>query len=131
VLDVETLDSMRRHLFPLARVVVARATDAARLAGAPAEGLEGMHAAAGLLRSQGARSVLIAGGAGKDRVLDVLDEAGDVSVLDASRVLAPHLAGLGGAHAAALTGHLARGLPLPRAVMAAQRYVALRLQRGR
>jgi hypothetical protein len=64
-------------------------------------------------------------------VLDVLDEGGGVSVVDASRVAAPPLAGLSGAHAAALTGHLARGLPIAAAAAAAQRTVALRLQRGR
>jgi hydroxymethylpyrimidine/phosphomethylpyrimidine kinase len=131
VLDGETLDAMRRFLYPLARILVVRAADVPLISDAVAENVEGLTAAAHTLRAEGARSVLVAGVTSKGRVLDLLDEEGRVMVLDASRITAPHLAGLAGAHVTALTAHLARGLPLSNAVTAAQRYVALRLQRGR
>jgi hydroxymethylpyrimidine/phosphomethylpyrimidine kinase len=131
VLTPDTLAAMRRFLYPQATVVVVRAADLHLVTGASRDGLDSMRAAAAAIRSEGARAVLVTGGASKGRILDLLDADGRASVLDASRVAAPPVAGLAGAHAAALTGHLARGLPLEAAAVAAQRYVSLRLLRGR
>jgi len=131
VLTPETLAAMRRFLYPCASVVVVRAADLHLLTATAVDGLDSMRAAAAAIRSEGASAVLITGGTSKGRILDLLDAGGGVSVLDASRVAAPHMAGLAGAHAAALTGHLARGLALEAAAAAAQRYVGLRLLRGR
>jgi hydroxymethylpyrimidine/phosphomethylpyrimidine kinase len=101
------------------------------LSGAPAESIDGLTSAARALRGEGASAVLVAGATWKGRVIDLLDDEGKVTVLDASRVQAPHVGGLAGAHVVALTAHLARGLALSSAFAAAQRYIALRLQRGR
>jgi hydroxymethylpyrimidine/phosphomethylpyrimidine kinase len=131
VLDVATRDALRSELFPVARVVVARAADCAFLAGAEAADLDGLRDAAKRLRDLGARAAVVAGLVVRGRVIDLVDDGGGVAVLDTSRIQAPRIAGLAGAHAAALTAHLARGLPLPRAAEAAQRYVGFRLQRGR
>jgi len=122
-LEAETHEALRRHLFPAARVVVARAADVVDL--------DGLRDAAKRLRDQGARAVLIAGLIVRGRVLDLLDDDGNVVLLDTARIQATRVPGLAGAHAAALAAHLARGLALSDAAEAAQRYIGFRLQRGR
>lgn len=129
VLSAEGLRAAEESLYPAARVVVIRAGDLDVLAGRASSDVDGIREAAEAVRQRGARSVLVAGAISRGRVLDLLDEEGHVSLFDASRVAAPRLAGASGAHAAALTAHLARGQSLVAAVSAAQRYIAFRLQR--
>src|SRR5262249_45820113 len=71
VLDAETLEAVRRFLYPLASVVVARAGDLPVLAGTAVDGIETMRRAAGVLKSQGGRAVLVSGGTAKGRGLDL------------------------------------------------------------
>jgi hydroxymethylpyrimidine/phosphomethylpyrimidine kinase len=130
-LDLETQEAIRGHLFPAARVVVTRAADVVLLGGGEVEDLEGSRDAAKRLRDQGARAVLIAGLLVRGRVLDLLDDDGNVVLLDTARIQAPRVPGLAGAHVAALAAHLARGLLLSYAAEAAQRYIGFRLLRGR
>jgi len=130
ILDDAAAAATRRELFPLARVAVVRAAETGMFAGETARDLEGMKTAAARMRGDGARAVLVVGLTWRGRVLDVLDDGGAVSIFDASRIVAPRVDGLAGAHAMALASHLARGTALERAVDAAQRYVAFRLQRG-
>jgi len=110
---------------------VARAADCGFFAGREVTDLDGLRDAAARLRDLGARAVVVAGLLVRGRVLDLVDDDGNVVLLDAARIQAPRIPGLAGAHAAALTAHLARGLPLPNAAEAAQRYIGFRLQRGR
>jgi hydroxymethylpyrimidine/phosphomethylpyrimidine kinase len=131
VLDVPTRDAMRRELFPISRVVVARAADCPFLAGLEVADLDGLRSAARRLRDLGARAVVVAGLLVRGRVLDLVDDDGDVALFDTARIQAPRIPGLAGAHAAALTAHLARGLPLSKAAEAAQRYIGFRLRRAR
>ena len=131
ILDDETFEATRTYLYPLARVLVARAGDLRSFAAEPADDIEGMKRAAATLRAQGARAVLVSGVVSRGRVLDLLDDEGRIGLFDTSRVSAPRIGGLSGAHAAALAAHLARGRGLPAAAEAAQRYVGFRLQRGR
>jgi len=131
LLDGPTLEGARRFLFPAARAVVARAVDLALLAGKPAQDLEGLREAAAAIRGQGVRAVVVAGLLMRGRVFDLVDDDGRVALLDAERIQAPHVRGLSGAYAAALTAHLARGADLLKAAEAAQRYIGFRLTRGR
>jgi hydroxymethylpyrimidine/phosphomethylpyrimidine kinase len=131
ILDDATLEATQRLLFPLATVVLVRAGDLPIMTGEKGRDFEGIVRGARALRGQGARAALVAGAAWGGRVLDVLDDGGPVAVFDASRLVAPRVAGIGGIHAAALAAFLARGESLKRAVDAAQRHVASRLQRVR
>ncbi len=130
ILDGETLDAMRRELFPLARVVVVRASDLATLSGERSADLPGLERGARELRARGARAALVSGGVRDERIVDLLDDGGSVAVLDAPRISAPRVPGVAGAHPAAVAAFLARGETLLRAADAAQRHVALRLDRG-
>ena len=131
LLDEETQEAIRRHLYPVARIVVVRAADVASLADRTIDDLDVLRAAAVQLRKQGARAVVIAGWVVRGRVIDFLDDDGQIVLLDTARIQVPRIPGLAGAYAAALAAHLARGLPLSTAVEAAQRYVGFRLVRGR
>ena len=106
-----------------AAVVVVRGGDLRDLAA--------LERLASSVRGEGARSVLVAGASLRGRVVDLLDEEGRVTVFDTSRIQAPRIPGLAGAHVTALVAHLAHGESLVRAAEAAQRYVGLRLRRGR
>ena len=131
LLDSETHEAIRRHLYPAARVVVVRAADLASLADRTVVDLDVLRGAALQLREQGARAVVVAGWLVRGRVLDLLDDDGQVVLLDTARIQVPRVPGLAGAYAAALAAHLARGLPLQNAAEAAQRYIGFRLVRGR
>lgn len=131
LVDDRTKDAMARHLYPAARVVVARAAELSSLTGREAEDLSGLRDAAQKLRDRGAQAVVISGWIAHGRVLDLLDDGGEVSLLDTARIHAAHVAGLAGAYAASLAAHLARGLTLRDAAEAAQRYVGFRITRGR
>jgi hydroxymethylpyrimidine/phosphomethylpyrimidine kinase len=131
LLDAETHEAIRRHLYPAARVVVARSADLAQLADRDADDLEGLRDAASQLRKLGARAVVVSGWLTRGRAYDLLDDDGQVMLLDTGRIQVPRIPGLAGAYAAALAAHLARKLTLQDAAAAAQRYVGFRLTRGR
>lgn len=131
LLDASTLAAIRRFAFPAARVFVARAAELPLLIGREVRDIDGLHGAAAALRDQGARAVVIAGLIARGRVLDLLDDDGEVVLLDTPRIQATRVPGLAGAYAAALAAHLARGLTLRLAAEAAQRYIGFRLMRGR
>lgn len=131
VLDAATRRSMRERLYALAAPLVVRAGDLETLSGTRGGELEEVERATAALRAQGARTVLVSGVARRGRVLDVLDDEGQIGIFDASRVSAPRIPGLAAAHPAALSCQLALGQSLPKAVDVAQRYIALRLQSGR
>jgi hydroxymethylpyrimidine/phosphomethylpyrimidine kinase len=130
-LDGATREAIRRHLYPVARVVIVRAAGTPDAVGLEVEDLGGLRAAASRLRGDGARAVVVAGWLLRGRVIDLIDDGGDVHLLDTTRIQVPRVPGLAGAHAAAIAAHLARGLALPAAVAAAQRFVGFRLLRGR
>ena len=129
VLDAASFEATVRLLVPVARVLVVHAADLAAFVGPGAADLDAAREGAARLRGRGASAVLISGIFARGRVIDLLDDGGTTVVLDAARVHAPHVPGIAGAHAAALTAHLAQGLDLARAAEAAQRYVGLRLAR--
>src|SRR5205085_327884 len=90
-----------------------------------------MHAAARVLRDQGARAVLVKGGhlAGDD-ALDLLDDGGTVQLFRAPRIHTGATHGTGCTLAAAIAAGLARGLSLAAAVDTAKRYVTAALRRA-
>lgn len=131
IVDAPSQAAIARHLYPAARVVVVRVADLAELCGCDAADAGGMRDAAKRLRDRGARAVVVSGLVANGRVLDLLDDGGEVVLLDTARIQAPHVPGLAGCYAAAMAAHLARGLGLRDAVEAAQRYVGFRILRGR
>lgn len=123
VLAPELPDEGRAALLPLAAVIVVRAAED--------RDLDSARRTAARLRDEGARAVLVTGATLPGRIVDYLDEGGRITAFDTSRLIAARIPGISGSHATALTAHLARGESLTGAAEAAQRYVALRLRRGR
>lgn len=131
VLDSAGLQALRTRLFPLARILIVRFGDLESLIGVRASSLREMRDAAARLRDLGPKAVLVSGWVERGRVVDVLDDGGRSTVFDTARVAAPRIPGLGGAHSTAVTVGVARGRPLEEAVAGAQRYIGMRLHRGR
>jgi hydroxymethylpyrimidine kinase/phosphomethylpyrimidine kinase len=130
LIDDDALDALKLELLPLARVVTPNAPEAERVTGLKVEDEAGMRRAARLMREMGARAVLVKGGhlAGGEAI-DVLDDAGEVTIFRAPRVETTATHGTGCTLAAAIAACLARGLSLTDAVGAAKRFVteAIRL----
>lgn len=130
-LDAGSLSEVSDELFPVADVVIVRAGDLELYGGGAPDDVDGAKRLAKRLRERSARRVLVAGLGWRGRVLDLIDDEGLVTVLDAPRMAAARVPGIAGAHAMALACHVARGAVFTEAAAAAQRYIALRLQRGR
>jgi hydroxymethylpyrimidine/phosphomethylpyrimidine kinase len=131
LLDDETRGALRRHLYPVARVVVVRFADLAAFVDVEIDDLDALRSAASRLRGDGTRAVVVAGWLVRGRVIDLIDDGGAVELLDTARIQVPRVPGLAGAYAAAMAAHLARGLSLAGAAAAAQRFIGFRLLRGR
>jgi hydroxymethylpyrimidine kinase/phosphomethylpyrimidine kinase len=131
LIDDDALDALKRELLPLARVVTPNAPEAERITNLKVEDEEGMRRAARMMREMGARAVLVKGGhlAGGDAV-DVLDDAGEVTVFRAPRVETTSTHGTGCTLASAVAACLARGLSLGDAVATAKRFVTAAIRRA-
>lgn len=130
-LDADTHAAIVDHLFPAARVVICRAADLLSGPGNDGNDADRLTEILASVRSQGARAAIVSGYLLGGRVLDALDDGGDVLLLDTARIQGPRVPGLAGAYASAVATHLARGASLAHAAEAAQRYVGFRIQRGR
>lgn len=123
LIDDAALDSLKSELLPLARVVTPNIPEAERITGLSIRDRGAMIEAARLIRSMGARAVLVKGGHLEGRALDVLDEDGEVTYFDAERVETTSTHGTGCTLAAAIASCLARGYNLQDSVARAKRYV--------
>lgn len=128
------------ELMPLARVITPNIPEAETLTGLRINNENEMRAAASRLREMGARAVLVKGGHLEERsevrgqkseqpesqrqAVDVLDDAGTVTVFRGEWIEAPPVRGTGCMLSAAIAAGLARGVPLPEAVTAAKNFVA-------
>lgn len=127
--DPAALDEMRRLFYPMARVVVIRAADLAEHGLEPTDEVEGAMCAARAIRERGSPAAVVCGVVRRSRIVDVLDDAGQIAVFDATRVAGGRRGGIVAAHPAAIAALLARGETLDRAVEGAQRFVGSHLTR--
>jgi hydroxymethylpyrimidine/phosphomethylpyrimidine kinase len=87
--------------------------------------------AARRLVDMGAAAALIKGGHLEgDTLVDVVFDAGQLHILDGSRLRSRHTHGTGCTMAASVAAQLARGIALPTAVDAAKAYVAGAMRHG-
>jgi hydroxymethylpyrimidine kinase/phosphomethylpyrimidine kinase len=131
LIDDAALDALKRELLPLARVVTPNIPEAERITGMTILDGEAMAEAARMIRSMGARAVLVKGGhlAG-ERALDVLDEEGEVTYFDAERVETTSTHGTGCTLAAGIAACLARGYTVEVSIALAKRYVTEAIRRA-
>jgi hydroxymethylpyrimidine/phosphomethylpyrimidine kinase len=127
----EALDALRRELIPLASLVTPNIHEAEALTGVAIGSVADMRRAAHALIEQGARASLVKGGhLGGAESVDVLDDGKTQLEFASPRLPTPHTHGTGCQLSAAITAHLARGLPLPAAVERAKRFITLAIQHG-
>ncbi len=122
------LQTLIAELMPLARVVTPNIPEAERITGMQIRDEEGMRAAASRMREMGARAVLVKGGhlqraEDKKFAVDVLDDAGEVSVFRGEMIETNATHGTGCTLAAAITACVARGASLVESVAVAKRFV--------
>jgi hydroxymethylpyrimidine kinase/phosphomethylpyrimidine kinase len=130
LIDDDALDALKRELLPLARVVTPNIPEAERITGMLIRDRQAMAEAARMIRSMGARAVLVKGGHLAGRALDVLDEEGEVTYFDAERVETTSTHGTGCTLAAAIAACLARGYNVEDSVALAKRYVTEAIRRA-
>jgi hydroxymethylpyrimidine/phosphomethylpyrimidine kinase len=138
LIEEGVVDALRAYLLPRALVVTPNSGEAATLSGVHVDDVHSQIAAARALRELGARAAIVTGGhITGDRVVDVLvDDAGKVHELEGPRIGTQDVHGTGCVFSAALTGHLANGVPVVEAARKAKGLVshaiarALKLGRG-
>jgi hydroxymethylpyrimidine/phosphomethylpyrimidine kinase len=123
LLEPEAIAAMAA-LLPLASLITPNVHEAALLSGRTVDGPAGMEAAALALSQRGVAAVLIKGaGVPALRGVDLLCSGGELRWLESPAIDTIHTHGSGCTLAAAITAHLARGLALHEAVVAAKGYV--------
>jgi hydroxymethylpyrimidine/phosphomethylpyrimidine kinase len=130
LIDNSALASLIEKLFPLSDLVTPNIPEAERISGVAIETERDIHAAAGIMRSQGARNVLIKGGhldlsQGDSRrsARDYLFLDGELSVYEGEYHETTATHGTGCTLASAITANLALGNDLKESVEIAKRYV--------
>ena len=140
LIDDDAVSCLVSELFPLARLVTPNIPEAERLTGLTIRNEPGMRDAASRIREMGARAVLVKGGHLRARALnslqeknseprptleaiDVLDNAGHVTVFRAQMVSGGEIHGSGCTLSAASAAGLGRGVNLEESVEAAKRFI--------
>ena len=125
----ETLEALVKHLLPLATVVTPNSVEARRLAGVSAEG--SLDECAERLIARGAAHVLITGTHEQGiEVTNTLYSASGARSARRWQRLDGSYHGSGCTLASAIAAHLARALPVPDAVQAAQEFTWRALEAG-
>jgi hydroxymethylpyrimidine/phosphomethylpyrimidine kinase len=121
----DTVEAMKRLLFPVARLVTPNLDEAAALLGeAHATDESAMVEQGERLLRLGAAAVLVKGGhAGGSESVDVLVDASGVSRFSGPRIVTKNTHGTGCTLSSAIVAHLAKGLSLHEAVGAAKAYL--------
>lgn len=124
---VDLKDLFVKNLVPLATVITPNLEEAATLADVdPIDSIEGMIEAARIIHDQGAKNVVVKGGArlaGEDAI-DVLFDGENVAVLRSRKINEKLVNGAGCSFASSIAAGIATGLPITEAVVAAKEKVA-------
>ncbi len=130
LIDDDAVGCLVSQLFPLARIVTPNIPEAERLTGLSITDEAAMREAARMIREMGAAVVLVKGGhlaavasATQAEAIDVLDNAGRVTVFRAELISGGEIHGSGCTLSAAIAACLGRGMSLEESVDAAKRFV--------
>jgi hydroxymethylpyrimidine/phosphomethylpyrimidine kinase len=132
LIDDTAVSYLISDLFPLARVVTPNIFEAERLTGLTIVDEVGMRTAARAIRNLGANAVLVKGGHLRisEEAIDVLDEAGRVTVFRDELIARGEVHGSGCTLSAAIAACLGQGLSLEAAVHAAKSFVTDAIRRS-
>lgn len=127
----DAVEALRKRIVPLAALVTPNLPEASGLAGFDVSSREDMEKAARAVLDLGARAVLVKGGHLEDGTADDLLLDGDrQDWIEAKRIPATHTHGSGCVLSAAITAHLARGVPLHDAVLSGKQFVTEAILHG-
>jgi hydroxymethylpyrimidine kinase/phosphomethylpyrimidine kinase len=143
LMEPEAIPVLLEELLPLAGLITPNIPEAELLTSTQISNQREMRDAAAKLREGGAWAVLIKGGhanwepgagsqeTGESKAIDLLDDGGEVSVLQGEWIDAPPVRGTGCMMSSAIAALLARGNDLIAAVTAAKKYVASEIQNSK
>ncbi len=123
LLQEQAVESLRKVLLPLARVVTPNVPEAEALTGRKIESLQDARAAARQLVEMGARAAVVKGGHLDGPPTDVLYDGRRFTELTAERIETTSTHGTGCTFASAIAAGLAKGKSVEDAVAQAKRYV--------
>ena len=121
LIDDEAFEILRTKLFPLARVVTPNIPEAEKLAGFPIHSEADMRRAANVIKSMGARAVLVKGGHRREATDILLSES--LMEFRGEYLDVGEVHGSGCTLSAAIAACLGKGMNLEEAVGAAKEYV--------
>ncbi|HET7483543.1 MAG TPA: bifunctional hydroxymethylpyrimidine kinase/phosphomethylpyrimidine kinase [Actinomycetota bacterium] len=125
LLASDAVDSLKRHLIPLALVVTPNLHEASGLVDIDISSLDDMREAARRLHGLGARTVLVKGGhLDDDLAIDVFYDGDRMTELSGPRFDTADTHGTGCAISAAIAAYLARGYAVGDAVAAAKEFIS-------
>jgi len=136
LLSEAAVDSLRRHIFPLADLITPNLPEAEALLGRKLRGRDDMEAAAADLLALGTKAVLVKGGhLQDDHVSDVLVHALDAGGVvtrwfDYPRIVTQNTHGTGCTLSSAIAASLAHGSTLEDAVATGREYVQNAIEAG-
>lgn len=130
LLREDARDALVTEILPLATVVTPNIPEAEALSGMRIESLEDMKAAARKILELGPKAVLVKGGHRHEDAVDILYDGEVFREYPAVRLDQKHTHGTGCTYSAAIASCLARGLPLPRAVAVAKKYITRAIREG-
>jgi hydroxymethylpyrimidine/phosphomethylpyrimidine kinase len=130
LLREDAQQALVEEILPLAEVVTPNIPEAEVLTGLKIRTLDEMKEAARRIHELGPKNVLIKGGHLPGEAIDVLWDGQVFREYPAPRLDRKHTHGTGCTYSAAIASCLARGLPVPRAVAVAKKYVTRAIAEG-
>ena len=128
LIDDAALRGLIEVLFPISDLITPNRPEAERISGIAIESVDDVHSAAGVMRSMGAKNVLIKGGhpandADKRTATDYLFLGDDLHIFESEYIDTTATHGTGCVLAAAIAANLALGTKLLDSVSVAKRFV--------
>ncbi|CAM4062172.1 bifunctional hydroxymethylpyrimidine kinase/phosphomethylpyrimidine kinase [Paenibacillus alkaliterrae] len=125
LLQQEAIQSLIKHLIPLALVTTPNIPEAELLTRMPIRTLHDREEAAKRIIQMGSQYVVIKGGhdTGKDGIIDLVYDGGHFAYMESKRIDTQHTHGTGCTYSAAVTAELASGKTVDEAVRTAKGFI--------
>ncbi|MFD2044201.1 bifunctional hydroxymethylpyrimidine kinase/phosphomethylpyrimidine kinase [Ornithinibacillus salinisoli] len=124
LIHVDARSYLREHLLPLTTIVTPNIQEAEFITGNTIESLSDMQDAANqIVYKHGAGAALVKGGHLREEAVDILYDGNKIHTFTSERIHTKNTHGTGCTYSAAITAYLSQGIPLPKAVDKAKRYV--------
>jgi hydroxymethylpyrimidine/phosphomethylpyrimidine kinase len=131
LLDPTAIETMKKHLLPLAQITTPNMPEAEILSGLKISSPEDAELAARKISEMGTKAVVVKGGHIKgNHILDILYVDGNIEKFENERIETNTTHGTGCCFSAAITSELAKGKKIPEAVATAKKLVDLAIRFG-